>query len=83
MVESIILEPGETVIFNNHRLLHGRESYKVPSVFGYTTPTGTSLQTLNNVCMLRAWRMTINILKLKEKYKNLCACETEKRIGAK
>lgn len=32
MVERIILEPGETVIFDNHRLLHGRESYKVPNV---------------------------------------------------
>ncbi|CAN0492587.1 unnamed protein product, partial [Scytosiphon promiscuus] len=30
MVESIILEPGDTVIFNNHRALHARESYKVP-----------------------------------------------------
>ena len=30
MVERIILEPGETVIFNNHRALHGRESFKVP-----------------------------------------------------
>lgn len=29
MVARVTLEPGHTVIFNNHRLLHGRESYKV------------------------------------------------------
>ena len=33
MVERVILEPGDTVIFNNHRALHGRESFKVPINF--------------------------------------------------
>lgn len=32
MVESILLGPGDTVIFNNHRALHGRESYEVCTV---------------------------------------------------
>lgn len=29
MIESIRLEEGDTMIFNNHRAMHGRESYKV------------------------------------------------------
>ena len=32
MVEHILLEKGDTMIFNNHRALHARGSYKVPIV---------------------------------------------------
>ena len=32
MIESVRLEKGDTVIFNNHRAMHGREPYKVPPV---------------------------------------------------
>lgn len=29
MVAHLVLEPGDTVIFNNHRALHGRDDFKV------------------------------------------------------
>lgn len=29
MVARLVLEPGDTVILNNQRTLHGRESFKV------------------------------------------------------
>ena len=32
MVVRILLEPGNAIIFNNQRALHGRESYKVLKV---------------------------------------------------
>lgn len=32
MVARILLEPGDTVIVNNHRAMHGREAFKVRSV---------------------------------------------------
>ncbi|CAN0493210.1 unnamed protein product [Scytosiphon promiscuus] len=41
MVERIFLEPGDTVVFDNHRALHGRESFKVPGVFGDVAGTRT------------------------------------------
>ena len=31
MVARIDLKPGDTVIFDNHRALHARDSFKVPS----------------------------------------------------
>lgn len=29
MVAHLALEPGDTVVFNNHRALHGRDTFKV------------------------------------------------------
>lgn len=29
MVARVVLQPGDTVILNNHRTMHGRESFEV------------------------------------------------------